>query len=124
MATATPPDKGSGWARVAGVAAVEEICAVDGLDGIFLGPNDLGASYGKGISLDTRDSTVLAAIERCRIVAGKHGRHAGIFCSSGQSAAAKVAQGFDFVVPNSEANILKRAMAAEVKAVRQAARVP
>lgn len=29
-----------------GVEAADEICAVDGVDGIFIGPNDLAAAYG------------------------------------------------------------------------------
>jgi 4-hydroxy-2-oxoheptanedioate aldolase len=103
----------------AGLAAVEEICAVDGLDGIFVGPSDLGLSLGKGAALDSTDPATLAAIERCRVAARKSGRHAGIFCASGESAAARGAEGFDFLVPNSDANMLKRTMAAEVRAARQ-----
>lgn len=30
----------------AGVVAIEEICATDGIDGIFIGPSDLAAGYG------------------------------------------------------------------------------
>lgn len=103
-----------------GLAAVEEICAVDGLDGIFVGPNDLGLAFGKGISSDPTDSDVNAAIDRCLKAALCLGKHAGIFCPSGVVAARRAAEGFDFVVPNSDANLLKSAVAAEVQATRAA----
>jgi 4-hydroxy-2-oxoheptanedioate aldolase len=101
-----------------GVAAVEDICKVAGLDGIFIGPNDLSLSLGKGASLDTKDPTVLTTIQRCRMAARTEGLHAGVFCSSGQAAAESMADGFDFLVPNSDANLLKLALAAEVRAAR------
>jgi 4-hydroxy-2-oxoheptanedioate aldolase len=104
----------------AGLAAVEEICAVDGLDGIFVGPSDLSLSLGKGASLDPSDGSVLAAIQRCRVLARERGLHAGIFCSSGKSAAARAVEGFDFLVPNSDANLLKLSLASEVRTTRAA----
>jgi 4-hydroxy-2-oxoheptanedioate aldolase len=102
----------------AGLDVVEEICAVDGLDGIFVGPSDLSLSLGKGASLDSSDQGVLAAIERCRAACRERSLHAGIFCSSGKAAAARAAEGFDFVVPNSDANLLKLSLASEVSSAR------
>jgi 4-hydroxy-2-oxoheptanedioate aldolase len=101
-----------------GLAAVEAICAVDGLDGIFVGPNDLGLALDKGTSVDPTDPEVVGAIELCRRAAGHLGKHAGIFCPSGTVAARRIAEGFDFVVPNSDANLLKSAIAAEVRTAR------
>lgn len=101
-----------------GLAAVESICAVDGLDGIFVGPNDLGLALNKGTSSDPTDPDVIAAIDRCRTASRGLGKHAGIFCPSGTVAARRIAEGFDFVVPNSDANLLKLAIAAEVRAIR------
>lgn len=104
---------------VAGLEAVEEIAAVDGLDGIFIGPNDLGLTLGKGPAGDPTDPAVLAAIARCRKAALQHKKHIGMFCPSGLVAARWTAEGFDFVVPNSDANHLKAATAAEVRAARE-----
>ncbi|MFH5070385.1 HpcH/HpaI aldolase/citrate lyase family protein [Enterobacter cloacae complex sp. 2024EL-00215] len=105
---------------ISGLEAVDEIVAVEGLDGIFIGPNDLGLSMNKGTSADPTDASVLAAIERCRQAARKHNKHIGIFCPSGTVAARWAAQGFNFVVPNSDANHLKATIAAEVRAAREA----
>ena len=101
-----------------GLEAVEAICAVDGLDGIFIGPNDLGLALGKGPAGDPTDSVVVAAIERCKAAARAARKHIGIFCPSGAVAARRIADGFDFVVPNNDANLLRAAITAEVKAAR------
>lgn len=101
-----------------GLAAVEDICAIDGLDGIFVGPNDLALALGKAPSNKPTEPEIVAAIDHCVSVARDCGKHAGIFCSSGADANRRASEGFSFVVPNSEANILKFAIAAEVKAAR------
>jgi len=97
-----------------GLAAVEAICAVDGLDGIFVGPNDLGLTMGRGTAADPTDPEVCAAIDHCLRVAKAAGKHAGLFCPSGAVAARRASEGFDFVVPNSDANLLRLALANEV----------
>lgn len=101
-----------------GLTVVEDICCVDGVDGIFIGPNDLSLALGRGPSNDPTDDVVVKAVARCCVAARSKGKHAGIFSPSGASAAARIAEGFDFVVPNSDANLLRRAMTAEANAAR------
>lgn len=101
-----------------GLKALDEICSVDGLDGIFVGPNDLGLTMGKGTLGDPTDEDVKSAILRCLSAAKSHGKHAGVFCPSSAVAARRNSEGFDFVVPNSDANLLKSALNAEAKAAR------
>ena len=65
---------------VAGLAAVEEIAAVDGVDGLFVGPSDLSASMGhRG---RPRHPEVVAAVDDAlrRIVAA--GKPAGVFATT------------------------------------------
>jgi 4-hydroxy-2-oxoheptanedioate aldolase len=102
-----------------GLAAVRDICAVEGLDGIFIGPSDLGLALGRGPVSDPSAPEVTAAIDYCLKVARSSGKRAGIFCPSGVVAARRVEEGFDFVVPNSDANLLKAAMAMELGVLRQ-----
>ncbi len=104
----------------AGLDVVEAICAVDGLDGIFVGPNDLGLALGQGTSADPTAPVTVAAIARCLSAAKSRGKHIGIFCPSGSVAARRAAEGFDFVVPNSDANLLKAAVARELRDARPA----
>lgn len=101
-----------------GLENLDEICAVEGLDGIFIGPNDLGLTMGRGTLGDPTDPEVKAAILRCLHAAKAQDKHIGIFCPSSAVAARRAAEGFDFVVPNSEVNLLKSALAAEAKAAR------
>ncbi|MFC3072029.1 HpcH/HpaI aldolase family protein [Shinella pollutisoli] len=103
-----------------GLAAVDDICAVDGLDGIFVGPSDLGLNLGRGTAADPSDSDVRAAIDRCLAAAKAAGKRAGLFCPSGAVARRRAEQGFDFVVPNSDANLLKAALAAELAVIGKA----
>lgn len=104
-----------------GLAALEAICAVPGLDGIFVGPSDLGLNMGRGTAADPSDPEVRDAISHCLRVARAAGKHAGLFCPSGATAARRGREGFDFLVPNSDANLLKLAMAREVADARATA---
>lgn len=99
-----------------GLSAAHEICAVDGLDGVFVGPSDLGLNMGKGIVADPTDPEVRFAIAHCLAVAQSRGKHAGIFCPNGTAAKSAIDQGFDFVVPGSDANLLKSALVTELAA--------
>lgn len=101
-----------------GLDAVADICAVAGLDGIFVGPNDLGLNLGRGTATDPTDPVVKDAILHCLRTAKAAGKRAGLFCPSGKVAARRAAEGFDFVVPNSDANLLKSGLAAEIADAR------
>jgi len=105
-----------------GLNAVDEICAVDGIDGIFIGPNDLGLNLGRSAFTDPTDNEVREAILHCLRRAKAAGKRAGLFCPSGQVAARRIAEGFDFVVPNSDANLLKQGVAFELQAAREGVR--
>ena len=97
-----------------GLQAVEAICAVVGLDGIFVGPNDLGLNLGHSASSDPAEPGVADAIVQCLAAATATGKLAGIFCPSGTVARCRAAEGFDFVVPGSDVHFLKVALAAKV----------
>lgn len=66
-----------------GLQAVEAICAVEGLDGIFVGPNDLGLNLGHSASSDPAEPGVADAIVQCLAAATAAGKRTGIFCPSG-----------------------------------------
>jgi 4-hydroxy-2-oxoheptanedioate aldolase len=61
---------------------------------------------------------VREAIDHCLRAAKGAGKHAGLFCPSSAVAARRIREGFDFVVPGSDVNILKLAMAREIEAAR------
>lgn len=103
-----------------GLDNLEAILAVPGLDGIYVGPNDLGLAMGAEPANEPALGPVAAAIEKVRERTRAKGKIAGIFCSDGEAAARRVAEGFDLVTPGNDAALLRRTMAYEVNRVRQA----
>jgi 4-hydroxy-2-oxoheptanedioate aldolase len=88
------------------VASADRIIATPGLDGIYVGPNDLCLAYGKDPVPETDDdevSGVFADLARCTRAAGKL---AGIFCSSGEGARKRIADGFSMVTPGNDVSLL------------------
>jgi 4-hydroxy-2-oxoheptanedioate aldolase len=100
------------------LAALDDILAVPGLDGVYVGPNDLCLSLGHPASQDSAAPEVAEAIERVRARAVAHGRIPGIACPSGAVAAKRVAQGFRFVTPGNEARLLGAALRAALAEAR------
>jgi 4-hydroxy-2-oxoheptanedioate aldolase len=104
-----------------GLADAEAIAAVPGLDGIYIGPNDLSLALGEPPLSGSATPVVRAAIERIRAACAANGGIAGIFCADGAAAATRIAEGFDLVTPGNDANWLKAAAAAAARAARGAA---
>jgi 4-hydroxy-2-oxoheptanedioate aldolase len=90
------------------VANAEAILATPGLDGIYIGPNDLCLAYGAKPAPETDDPQVAGVIVDLARRARAAGRIAGIFCSSGDGAARRVADGFDMVTPGNDVGLLVR----------------
>ena len=102
-----------------GLDNVEAIVGTPGIDGIYVGPNDLALALGFAPANETAEPVVRDAIEQIRHVTVAAGKIAGIFCSDGPAAAMRVAQGFDLVTPGNDAALLRAAM---VRAVQEARR--
>jgi 4-hydroxy-2-oxoheptanedioate aldolase len=80
-----------------GVANVEEIVAVDGVDGVCIGPADLAISYGLAPGLELIPGIHEEGIERVRAACTKQGVAVGMPCTSGDSARELIARGFNMV---------------------------
>lgn len=101
-----------------GLANLDAIVATPGLDGIYIGPNDLALALGHPPLAESREPEMIAAIETIRAAVADAGKIAGIFCSGGPGAAQRVAEGFDLVTPGNDAALLRGAMAAAAAAAR------
>lgn len=97
---------------------VDDIVAVDGLDGVFIGPSDLNLSFGHDPSSGAKHPEVARAIETIREAAHKQGRKAGLFCPSGEEARRMIAEGFDLVTTGNDVGLLAGAAKAAVDAAR------
>ena len=102
----------------AGLDNVDAILSVEGLDGIYVGPNDLALALGRRPVNESDDQLVVDAIEHVRARTEAHGLISGIFCSNGPAAAMRIGQGFDLVTPGNDAMLLRSAMAQAVVAAR------
>lgn len=101
----------------AGVAAVDAIAAVDGIDGIFIGPQDLAASYGHlGNPAAAEMQDVMADVIRRVRAAGKA---AGILAFAEADAKRWLAAGASFVAVTSDQFLLARESAAVARRFRE-----
>lgn len=103
-----------------GLENVADIVATPGLDGIYLGPNDLALALGQRPVSESDDPVICDAVERIRSAAQSAGKIAGIFCSGGPGAARRIDEGFDLVTPGNDALLLKGAIAASLAQARRA----
>lgn len=96
---------------------LERIAAVDGVDGVFIGPSDLAASLGH--LGDAQHPEVQAAINdafrRLRAV----GKPAGYLTTNEAEAERRIAEGVDFVGVGLDAVIVARAAASLTRRMRQ-----
>ena len=98
--------------------AVDAILAVDGIDGVYVGPNDLGLGLGFGPGSDRTEPEMLAALARIAGAARDAGKQAGLFCLSARYAASRVADGFDLLTIAVDAAMLRQAAAGAIEAFR------
>lgn len=85
--------------------ALDAILDTPGLDGIYVGPNDLALSLGVRPGLE-KDGPVADAIARILTAARQRGLLAGIFCTDAALARQRLAEGFHLVTPGNDAAVL------------------
>lgn len=94
-----------------GLSAVDEICAVPGLTGVYVGPADLAISLGFGLADAWTPGPVLDAMARVHKTASAAGLVAGIHASSGVRGKAVAEAGFQMITLASESQALRRGAA-------------
>jgi 4-hydroxy-2-oxoheptanedioate aldolase len=100
---------------------IDEVCAVNGLDGVLIGPYDLtlalgGSGFGDPAvadELDTALSTVAAAAQRAGIAGGVH-------CNDGATAAKRLAAGFTFTMVSCDLMFAEEAATTHLRDAREA----
>lgn len=88
----------------AGLGAIDEIAAVEGIDAVFIGPADLAASLGH--LGDPSHPEVQHAIDHALARIAAAGKPSGIFATSMQDALARCAQGVAFVSVGTDIGLL------------------
>lgn len=100
-------------------ANLPEICGVDGVDGVFIGPNDLAASIGHLV--DVGNAEVQKLISEVPAIARRFGKAPGILAGNPEEAQRYVDYGYTFVGVGSDMGLLKGAAMKAARAIRKPA---
>jgi 2-keto-3-deoxy-L-rhamnonate aldolase RhmA len=99
---------------IGGLESVDAIAEVEGIDLLFVGPNDLSAALGH---LGEQDHpTVRAAIDRIVAAAKAKGKFLGTVPTKERDAKTLYAAGFDMVISGSDVALLREAATAHCRA--------
>jgi len=97
-----------------GLAAIDEICAVDGLTGLYVGPADLAISMGQRPAEAWTQQEVRDAIVQIQHTAATAGLIAGIHANTGILGNAAARMGYQMITLASESQALRRGAAAHL----------
>lgn len=102
----------------AGAGCANEMAAMDGVDVLWIGHNDLSVAMGIPGAFDDQrfQAHEGATIAACR----KHGKSAGRLARDAEEAASFVARGFDFISIATDVALLQQAMSSGIARVRGA----
>ena len=88
------------------LAIVNDIAAVDGIDGLFVGPADFSIAWTGGERVDPRMDDMMEAIARIAQTARTHGKHAGIFAVNPADVPRFVEMGYRFIAVGFDLSVL------------------
>ena len=100
------------------LAALDEILAVPGIDGVFVGPADLSIALSNGGKVDPQGAEVGEALPKIVAAAKRRGKFVGLYCLDGADAKSARARGVAFASIASDAMLLRAAAQAELKRAR------
>jgi 4-hydroxy-2-oxoheptanedioate aldolase len=109
------------WAMVESATALsnlEEIVAVPGLDGIYVGPNDLALSLGVAPGTVPVAEEVTAALGTILAAAHSAGVAVGAYCADAGTARQLAQDGFDLVTPGNDVVLLREGVTARLSTIR------
>ena len=100
------------------VNSLEAILDVPGIDAVYIGPSDLGFSYGLIPILDRDEPQILEIYDKIIRETGKRGIAACIHCATAAYAKRAIGMGFKLVTINNDSGLLLTAAKAAVAAVK------
>jgi len=109
------------WAMIETAQALDnldDICTTPGIDGVFVGPNDLSVSLSKGAVVDPAIPEVRDALGQIVAAAERHGVYPGIFANTPELARSFAEMGFCFISGGSDMGMLTAGSAALLDAIR------
>ena len=100
------------------LAALDDILAVPGIDGVFVGPSDLSIALSHGAAVNPNNPDVDHALTHVAARAKAHGKFAGLFTFNGAKAKEMAARGFALCSVATDQLMLRAAAKAELAAAR------
>ena len=97
---------------------VDDIAAVHGLDGLFVGPSDLSIALSKGAGIDRLGAATIAAMVRVAKACKKNGLIAGAFAGTADGIKAYRDIGFQFMAGPTDTDLLRNGAAAFLDSVK------
>ncbi len=88
------------------VDILDEILAVDGIDGVFVGPADFSIAWTEGKTVDPANEDMMAAIADIAARTGQAGKVAATLALTGDMGKRYAAMGFRLIALNSDAGYL------------------
>jgi 4-hydroxy-2-oxoheptanedioate aldolase len=116
--TATLESRVSVFAMIetaAALSSLSQICAVEGLAGLYIGPADLAISMGVDVVGATKHPAVLDAIARIHRAAADAGLVTGIHAGNGETGRAMAQLGFRMITLAAESQALRRGAAEHLR---------
>ncbi len=103
----------------AALDVVEDIAAVPGLDGLFVGPSDLSIALSKGAELNKTSEATLKAMKRVAAAAAKNNLVAGAFAGTPAIVNTYAAMGYTFMAASVDVDLLQSGAAQFNKDLKQ-----
>jgi 4-hydroxy-2-oxoheptanedioate aldolase len=97
---------------------VDEIAAVPGLDGLFVGPSDLSIALSSGAGIDRLSADTLAAMKNVAAACKKNNLVAGAFAGTPTIMNTYIDMGFNFLAAVVDVDLLKHGTEAAVAGVK------
>lgn len=101
--------------------AIDEILAVDGIDGVFIGPADLSIALSNGARLAPESAAIDQALEHALTRARAHGKLICAFGGDGDRAGQYLKLGLDLVIAGTETAQLRFGARTAIAAARKLA---
>lgn len=101
-----------------GLANLDAICAVPGLDAVYIGPSDLSFAIDLKPRPDNPDPLHIETCDKIRDTAHRHGIKAVMHCAGAEFAAGAVKRGFDMVMVTSDLNCLIAGAKAQLETLK------
>ena len=99
----------------AAVEAVDEIAAVEGIDGLFIGPADMSVSASQGAAMDPENDSVLKTMDAVAEACNRHGKYATGYAQSPKLADEYRKRGFRLISCGSDYRFICAGAAATLK---------